>query len=249
MSCFMALFRSHAAVGTPLREPWQFGEPALSICREFLKVRRSLIPYLYSMAWAAHQKGAPMIRPLAWVDEDDHRLWEVEDAFMLGNALLVAPVVEQGGLSRKVVLPKGRWYSFWDDTVFDGGNEIIVETPLERIPVFVREGVVLPRQEEDHLVLHYYAQSADAGEATSVLYMDEGDGYNESRVDTFTARNLDDIVTLNWSRAGYYPLSERTRIVVHGASVARAWVDGIDEDWTAPYTEVRPFSRLRLEYG
>jgi alpha-glucosidase len=247
MSAFMALFRNHAAIGAPLREPWVFGEPTTAICRDFLNVRRALIPYLYSLTWQAHLTGAPLVRPLSWLDELDARLWEVEDSFLLGDALLVAPVVEQGAAFRKVTLPHGRWYSYWDDVVFDGGGELVVETTIEKIPVFVREGVILPKQEEGHRVLHYYDQSREAGEVVSQLYIDEGDGFNERREDSFVTRKVDNIATLKWQRSGKYPLEDKVRVVIHGANVQQAWVDGVEQDWTAPYSEVVPFTNLRLE--
>jgi alpha-glucosidase len=247
MSAFMALFRNHTATGAPLREPWVYGEPTTSICREFLNIRRSLMPYLYSLAWQAHLSGAPLARPLSWVDEEDQRLWEVDDSFMLGDALLVAPVVEQGAAFRKVTLPNGRWYSFWDDAVFEGGREIEVETPMERIPVFVKEGVILPLEEDGRRVLHYYVQNREAGEVFSQLYIDEGDGYNERREDKFTSRKVENVATLKWQKDGKYPLDEMVRVVVHGGNVLRARGDGVELDWTAPYTEIPPFSNLRLE--
>jgi alpha-glucosidase len=247
MSAFMALFRNHTATGAPLREPWVYGEPTTSICREFLNIRRSLMPYLYSLAWQAHLSGAPLARPLSWVDEEDQRLWEVDDSFMLGDALLVAPVVEQGAAFRKVTLPNGRWYSFWDDAVFEGGREIEVETPMERIPVFVKEGVILPLEEDGRRVLHYYVQNREAGEVFSQLYIDEGDGYNERREDKFTSRKVENVATLKWQKDGKYPLDEMVRVVVHGGNVLRARADGVELDWTAPYTEIPPFSNLRLE--
>jgi alpha-glucosidase len=247
MSAFMALFRNHAAIGAPLREPWQFGEPVLSICRDFLQVRKTLMPYFYSLAWDAHRTGAPLARPVAWVDESDSRLWDIDDAFMLGDAILAAPVVEAGAKFRSVVLPNGRWYSFWDDVVFEGGTKLVVETPLERMPVFVREGVVLPKSEAGCQVLHYYLQSPSAGDVVSQRYVDEGDGYGNMREDTFTTHHQDKTAILRWQRKGAFPLEDQIRIVVHGANISRAWVDGIEQDWTAPFTDVRPFNTLRLE--
>jgi alpha-glucosidase len=247
MSAFMALFRNHTAIGAPLREPWVYGEPTTSICREFLKVRQSLMPYLYSLSWQAHLTGAPLVRPLSWVDEEDQRLWEVDDSFMLGDALLVAPVVEQGAAFRKVTLPNGRWYNFWDDVVFDGGREIVVETSMDKTPVFVKEGTILPREEEGRRVLHYYVQNREAGEVVSQLYIDEGDGFNERREDVFVSRKVENVATLKWQKDGMYPLEEKVRVVVHGTNVRQVRVDGVDQAWTAPYTEMVPFTNLRLE--
>ena len=209
MSTFMAFFRNHAANGAPLREPWQFGEPTLSICRNFLQERVKLMPYLYSLAWEAHQKGAPLVRPLGWLDADDERLWETEDSFMLGDALLVAPVVSHRAILRKVVLPKGRWYDYWTEEIYEGGEDYVLEAVIETIPVFIREGVVFPAQENGQRVLHYFVQTQAAGEVISRLYTDEGDGYGDKRVDAFTTRTLENVVTIKWKREGEFSASRK----------------------------------------
>jgi alpha-glucosidase len=249
MSAFMALFRSHAAAGTPLREPWRFGDPYLSICRDFLNIRRTLIPYLYSLAWEANQTGAPLVRPLSWVDPDDHRLWEVGDQFMLGSSLLIAPVVEPGAVSRKVVFPNGRWYSYWDDIVVEGGGDVEVAAPLERIPVFVREGAVLPKNKNGERALHCYLPAEQLGDVTSLVYSDEGDGYGKRRVDSFSVVRRGNNVVLNWKRDGDYPVDDQVRIVMHGARIGRAWLDGVEIEWSELSAAMAPFSTLRLELG
>jgi alpha-glucosidase len=247
MSTFMALFRNHAATGAPLREPWQFGEKTLAICRKFMEVRQGLLPYLYSLAWEANQSGAPLVRPLAWVDGNDARLWEVSDSFMLGDALLVAPVVNHRAILRQVILPKGRWYSFWNDDVFEGGGDLILEAVIDTIPVLIREGVILPKLENGQRVLHYYVQTQAAGEVTSTLYTDEGDGYGDGRVDTFTSRTIENVVTLKWKREGDFPLEHKTKVVVHGAKVQLAWVDGQELSWEGESMDLDAFTNLRLE--
>ncbi|MGQ0569990.1 MAG: TIM-barrel domain-containing protein, partial [Armatimonadota bacterium] len=96
LAAFLPFFRTHSAKFTPRREPWHFGEPSLGIAREVLKNRYRLLPYLYTLAWEASQTGHPLVRPLFWPDAQDPDLWGVQDAFLLGDALLIAPVLEEG---------------------------------------------------------------------------------------------------------------------------------------------------------
>jgi len=204
MAAFLPFFRTHCAVFAPRREPWVFGEPTTSIIRGALKLRYRLLPYFYTLAWAASQKGAPLVRPLFWLDESDSSLRSVDDQFLLGDALLVAPVVQQGAKTRRVVLPKGRWarFSISDfrfsispgeevvrgmggrDEVLEGPGEVEVPVTMEEVPVFVREGSVIPMREEGKVVLHAWPGRDGEVRARGTLYSDSGDGFDEGRVDT-----------------------------------------------------------------
>lgn len=244
-AAFMPFFRNHAAKGTPRREPWVFGEPALSILREFLELRVRLLPYLYTLAWEAAQTGAPLVRPLFWGNEDDASLWEIEDAFLLGPALLVAPVVEEGARARKVFLPPGGWYDFWEERRLAGPGVIEAEAPLERIPVFVRAGSVLPMA-EDGLTLHLYVPSAGEGEGT--LYSDAGDGSGPYRVDRFRMEREENRLWLRWIPEGDFPWPWETfTLRLHGFAVAHAVIDGQESSIQGDRFRVRPFREIRLE--
>ncbi len=244
-AAFMPFFRSHAAKGTPRREPWVFGEPALSIIREFLRLRVRLLPYLYTLAWEAAQTGAPLVRPLFWGNEKDASLWDIEDAFLLGSALLVAPVVEEGARARKVFLPPGGWYSFWEDQPFAGPGPIEVEAPLERIPIFVRAGSILPMAEEG-LTLHLYVPSD--GEGEGALYLDAGDGFGPHRLDRFHMERLGRRIRLRWIREGDFPWPwETVALRLHGFVAARAVIDGQESHGPGDRLIVRPFQELWLE--
>ncbi|UCF62586.1 MAG: alpha-glucosidase, partial [Anaerolineaceae bacterium] len=124
LATFLPFFRTHSAVFTPPREPWVFGEPYLTIIRDFLGLRYKLLPYFYTLAWQSHQYGHPMVRPLFWHDVEDPNLWGIDDAFLLGKNLLVAPILEESASSRHLVLPKGNWFNFWDDTILQGPGEV-----------------------------------------------------------------------------------------------------------------------------
>ncbi|MEU3048980.1 TIM-barrel domain-containing protein [Streptomyces sp. NPDC006984] len=109
-----------------------------------LRERERLVPYLLSSARLARWTGAPMVRPLWWEHPGDRGLREGEDAFLLGDALLVAPVLEPGATRRAVRLPRGRWYSTATACPWEGPGEVVVEAPLGHVPVLARAGSVLP---------------------------------------------------------------------------------------------------------
>jgi alpha-D-xyloside xylohydrolase len=158
------LLSSHArAHGTTRREPWHFGEQAERIFREFAQLRYRLIPYLYSCAHEAALTGMPVLRPLVLLDREDPSAWAADMQYLLGPDLLVCPVTTAGGSSQRVYLPKGRWYDFWTRDVVNGGVWIDVPVTLERLPLYVRAGSILPFDPEPQVY-------ADAdGRAESVL--------------------------------------------------------------------------------
>jgi alpha-glucosidase (family GH31 glycosyl hydrolase) len=139
------LLSSHSrAHGTRSREPWSQGEQALTIFREFDELRYKLIPYLYSLAHEASMTGLPLLRPMVLEYQEDPATHTAFNQYLLGPSLLVAPVLEVGAMSVKVYLPKGSWYNFWTDTVYEGGRWLSVPTQLEWLPLFVKAGTILP---------------------------------------------------------------------------------------------------------
>ncbi len=94
-------------------------------------------------ARTAARTGVPIMRPLALVDPGDERAWTINDAYMFGPALWVAPVLEEGAERRRTYLPRGQWIDFWTGARVTGGRDVVVPAPLERIPVWVREGSIV----------------------------------------------------------------------------------------------------------
>ncbi len=140
---FQPNFRSHGS--RPQNEVWSYGKQAEPILVKYLRLRYQLMPYLYSLAHMAHQTGAPFMRGLFMDFGDDPKVANIGDEYMLGPALLVAPVTEQGRVSREVYLPAGAdWYNFWTNERVHGGQRITVDAPIEILPLFVRAGSILP---------------------------------------------------------------------------------------------------------
>jgi alpha-D-xyloside xylohydrolase len=148
---FCPLFRLHGnrkpftdSSGAP-NEFWSFGEEAYEIIREVLFMRERLRPYVMAQMQVAHERGIPPMRPLFFDFAQDEACWAVEDAFLFGPDLLVAPVLHEGARSRRVYLPAGaRWTDAWTDETFEGGQWITADAPLERIPLYLRGEARLP---------------------------------------------------------------------------------------------------------
>ena len=136
--------RTHSMWAKPRQEPWSFGPRVEAIARAALELRMRLLPYLYGLFREAEENGAPVWRPLFYEFPDDRDAVAVADQVMLGARLLIAPVLERGAREREVYLPAGRWFAFDDDAAFVGPRRLRIAAPLERLPLFVRAGSVIP---------------------------------------------------------------------------------------------------------
>lgn len=194
---FLPIFRSHGT-DTP-REIWNFGEPGEPFYDALLKtihLRYQLLPYIYSLAGDVSHNNYTMSRMLAFDFPKDSKVWDIKDQFMFGPAFLVCPVVtpmyydkkgvaiKENERKRKVYLPQGeKWYDYYNGKVYEGGNVVNVDSPLDKIPLFVRQGSIVPmgpviqhtgeiRGKELEIFIY-------PGKDTSfTLYDDEGDNYN-----------------------------------------------------------------------
>jgi alpha-glucosidase len=226
LGAFSPFFRTHSAIGTPQREPWAFEENILQATRVLLQLRYRLIPYFYTLAWIAHQKGTPLLRPTFWIDPDDPALWEIADQFFLGPDLMLAPVLNAGKLEREVYIPAGLWYELWDDSVFAGPRIQSVPADLTRIPAFVRGGAILPLEiSPTELELHIYLP--ELGVIKGELYSDEGDGYQKNRLDRFIGTRDGKTISISRSSEGKHewPYANLT-LVVHGGKMSTINIDG-----------------------
>jgi alpha-glucosidase len=248
MAAFLPFFRTHSAIGIPAREPWTFEEPILSILRKFLKLRQQILPFYYSLAWIASQRGIPPVRPLFWANTEDQALWSVDDAFLLGDSLLIAPILEEGASQRMLQLPSGRWYNFWDDALVEGPAKVNLQAGLERIPILVRAGSVLPMQENKVLILHIYPPSSGYG--GGLLYSDAGDGYDDFRLDQFILNQRGQTLTLTRQTQGGYQLPYREiKLVLHAMAAKRILVNGneLSGDTGLNQVNVPQFERVVFE--
>ena len=258
---FCPVFRSHGADAP--REIWQFGqkgEPVYDAIEKTIRLRYRFLPYLYSTAWQVTSNDESYMRPLFSDFASDKAVWDMTDEFMFGRSILAAPILEaqyteednrqqtadNGNWTKAKTaskyLPKGtRWYDFWTNRLYNGGQKVTLQTSLDRVPMFVKAGSILPLGPEmqyvgekawDNLELRIYP-GAD-GEFT--LYEDEGDNYNyeKGQYATITFRWNDRSRTLTLGeRKGNYPgmLQKRTfNIVLPGGQSKQVDYDGSEQN-------------------
>ncbi|MFJ5731050.1 glycoside hydrolase family 31 protein [Streptomyces paradoxus] len=188
LGAFLPLFRTHASLRAGRREPWEFGGEVLEHARVALVERRRLLPYFMTLAHLARRTGAPYVRPVWWTAPEERALRECQDAFLLGDNLLVAPVLVPGADRRAVQLPRGRWYDTATGQAYEGPGQVLVDAPLARIPVLARAGAVLPvRGEDGGLELEVWAP-AQGRTGGGLVVPDGGDGWDEPEIERYTAR-------------------------------------------------------------
>ncbi|WP_031078086.1 glycoside hydrolase family 31 protein [Streptomyces sp. NRRL S-118] len=217
LGAWLPLFRTHAAIDAGRREPWEFGPAVLEHARAALDERERLRPYFVTLAHLARLTGAPYARPLWWGAPDDRALRDCEDAFLLGDALLVAPVLARGMDRRAVRLPRGRWYDTVTGRAYEGPGQVLLDAPLSRIPVLARAGAVLPVRgdAEGSVELEVWAP-APGRTGGGLVVRDAGDGWDPAEVERYTARLLDGEVRVERvTDAGTVPVEDR-RVRVRG---------------------------------
>ncbi|UGY94793.1 glycoside hydrolase family 31 protein [Streptomyces gobiensis] len=190
LGAYLPLFRTRTAVSAGRREPWEFGKQTLDCARSAMAERERLLPYFSTLAQLAHRTGAPYVRPLWWHSPADRALRDCDDAFLLGDALLVAPVLEQGAVRRSVRLPRGRWYDTATGVAYDGPDEVTVAAPLSRIPVLARAGSVIPVTGTDGGVELDVWAPPPGRTGSGIMVADAGDGWAQGEVERFLVRLL-----------------------------------------------------------
>jgi alpha-D-xyloside xylohydrolase len=179
---FNPILRVHGTRSTNENELWSYGPDAQKILVNFDNLRYRLLPYTYSLAWMTTHGAYTPMRALVMDYRTDTRAADVGDQFMMGPAIMVNPVTDPGVTVRRVYLPQAKWYDFWTGTPLQGPQTISADTPLDRLPLFVRAGAILPlgpemewstQKAEDPIELRIY-RGAD-GDFT--LYEDENDNY------------------------------------------------------------------------
>ncbi|MET9963813.1 glycoside hydrolase family 31 protein [Streptomyces sp. NPDC006326] len=202
LGAYLPLFRTHSAIWAGRREPWEFGAEVEEHARAVLAERERLRPYFVTLAHLARRTGAPYVRPLWWGAPEDRSLRDCEDAFLLGDALLVAPVLEPGADRRAVRLPRGRWYDTATGAAYEGPGQVLLDAPPGRIPVLARAGAVLPvRSAEGAVVLEAWAP-ARGRTGGGLVIRDPGPGFEPGEVERYAVRWAGDAVVVEDEAGG-----------------------------------------------
>lgn len=206
LGAFTPLFRNHSAAGTRRQEPWTFDDETIEIYRKSVEIRYELIPYFYDLFYESSKTGLPLWRPLVMNYPNDKNTYEINDEFLLGDNMLVAPIVKQGAKHRVVYLPEGVWYNYFTNEKYNSGYHLI-KADLNEIPVYVKEGAIIPTQkvaqyidELDEIIFKVYP-----GNSKYIHYQDNGIDfkYQDGQYNLYEISHNDDNVKIDILHKGY----------------------------------------------
>jgi len=252
---FNPLSRAHHE-GDNAAEPWMFGEVAEKNARSAIELKYKLFPYIYTYSRIAHDTGLPIIRGLFFEFPSNQEVSKIEDQFMFGKEILVAPVFKKGERVRQVVLPNGEWIDFNDKkTVYLGGQKIAYRAPLNVIPIFVRKGSIIPQmpvmqyihENKNFPLLVDIFPNYEGESAAFELYEDDGESqdylkniYSKTKFECVTSGN-ELLTTISPVDKGfiqsdkrnivlkYYLESEPVEIMVDGKKASKTKLAAITE--------------------
>jgi alpha-glucosidase len=235
---FCPFFRSHKMVDAKDSEPWSYGEKVEEIVRNYISLRYKLMPYLYGTFYESTQNGMPVARSLAIDYTFDNKIydWNYQNQYLFGHAIMVAPVVSYKEIN-KVYLPQGTWYNLHTEQVYNGKQELYVETPMETLPLYIKGSSIIPMQSVvqsakempvDTLYLHVYK----GNEANQfVYYEDAGDGYehlgNKYHKRTFTYQAANNTLVLGKTEGAYVSKFKAIKLMMHGFDGATFKANGV----------------------
>lgn len=180
-ACFSPLFRNHAAKGTKDQEPWRFDKNVVDINRKYIELRYKFLPYIYDLFYQGETTGLPVMRPLVLHYPYDAEVRNMNNEFLVGENILVAPVLEQGATKKMVYLPEGIWYDYWTGEKVEGKQYILRDAPMDVCPIYIKAGSIIPTYE----VVQYVGEKAydklellvTPGEGTYQHFQDNGEDY------------------------------------------------------------------------
>ena len=187
LGVFHPFCRTHSSGDHGEQEPWTFGDEITGIVKKYIEMRYQLLPYLYTAFWHHINDGTPILKSLVLYDQADVQTHYRTDEFIYGDKILICPILEPNSQGRRLYLPRGKWFNYWNNRATEGSKEIWVDADLETMPIFVKEGAVIPKypiqqyvgeKEFDEITLDVYFKK---GKETSTLFDDAHDGYDYTK--------------------------------------------------------------------
>ena len=227
LGVFHPFFRVHSSGDHGDQEPWAFDEDVTDIVRKFIEIRYQLLPYLYTAFYNYADHGTPILKSLVLYDQEDVHTHYRTDEFIFGEQILACPVLEPNAKGRRMYVPRGNWYDYWTDEIVKGGKEMWVDSDIDSMPIFIKEGTVIPKypiqqyvgeKNIDEITLEIYYKK---GKESSELYSDANDGFDYKKgrysLRTFKLTGRTKELIINQHKEGKFITPYETfKIKVHG---------------------------------
>jgi alpha-glucosidase len=243
LGVFHPFCRVHSSGDHGDQEPWSFDKEVTDIVRKFIELRYQLLPYLYTMFWRYTVAGTPMLQPLVHYDQEDTQTHFRTDEFIFGKQILVCPIQEPNAKGRRMYIPRGNWYNYWTDESVEGGKERWVVADMDKMPLFIKEGAIIPKYPVQQyvgelvikeLILDIYFK---LGIENSLIYEDAQDGYDYKK-GQYSLRRLklsgkeNELVIQQFKDGSYKTPYDHMKIKLHGLPFKIATIE-IDNEVVA----------------
>jgi alpha-glucosidase len=238
LGVFHPFCRAHSSGDHGEQEPWSFDEEVIDIVRKFIEIRYQLLPYLYTAFLKYIKEGIPIVKSLVLFDQEDPQTYDRNDEFIFGDKILVCPILQPNAQGRRMYVPRGNWYNFWNDELVKGGKEMRVEADIDSMPIFIKEGSIIPKypvqqyvgeKQIDQLTLDVYYKK---GKEKSELYEDANDGYDYKKgrfsLRSFNLNGKSSKLSIQQYKLGKFITSYDTfKIILHGLpfTIQKIYVD------------------------
>jgi alpha-glucosidase len=243
LGVFHPFCRVHSSGDHGEQEPWVFGKTVTDIVRKFIEIRYQLLPYLYTTFWRYADEGIPILKSLVLFDQEDPNTHFRNDEFIFGEKILVCPIIEANSKGRRMYIPRGKWYNFWDNSIVEGGEEVWVDADIDSLPIFVKEGAIIPKYPIQQYVGEKVIEQLELdvyyklGKESSEVYEDAGDGYDYKK-GRYSLRNFNQVgkensLTIQQFKSGKFITSYNSfKINIHGLpfKIAKIEVDNEEID-------------------
>jgi len=241
LGIFHPFCRTHSSGDHGDQEPWTFGSKITDVVRKFIELRYKLLPYLYTAFWRYVEEGEPVLKSLVLYDQQDSQTYYRNDEFIFGNKILVCPITGPNQKGRRLYLPQGLWYNFWNNTIETGGQEVWVDADLDSMPIFIKEGAIIPQYPVQQYVgeKHIDTLSLDVyykkGIETSEAYEDANDGYDYKNggysLRHFSLLGKDNELVIRQHKSGKFDSNYKTfKLHLHGVpfKISKVQIDNVD---------------------
>lgn len=211
VGAFLPYFRNHSAIGFARQEPWSYGETYEAVIKKYIEMRYLFLPHLYTLFHEASCSGLPVVRPLVLEYPSDPKTHNLSDQFLLGDSILIAPILQPDTDHRAVYLPAGTWMDYHTGTAYEGGRTILAHAPLDVMPMYIRAGAIVATGsliqhtgEQQEVTFHVYAGNGSYSfyEDDALTFEYETGAYNLLRLEQRLEGNQ---LLLNWTveHSGY----------------------------------------------
>jgi alpha-glucosidase len=227
LGIFHPFCRTHSSGDQGDQEPWAFDPQITMIVKKFIEIRYQLLPYLYTAFWQYINEKSPILKALVLFDQEDAQTHYRTDEFIFGEKILVCPILESNAKGRRMFFPRGNWYNYWNSEMIIGGEEKWVDADINSMPIFVKEGAIIPKypiqqyvgeKKIEQLKLEIYYK---LGSEKSQVFEDAHDGYEYTKgrfsLRNFTFVGKKDSITIQQFKSGKFITEYQTfEINFHG---------------------------------